>query len=127
MPTGHVRKAHDMAAQEYIREAATWARFLVDKESRCHGDKENAVVRVSRKFGKNAAKIASLVKRPQTLKSLCVSVFVLLRQAYLAECERQGRKLLDEANKTAEVIGADHPLVLKAQALADKAIDGGGR
>jgi len=123
MPTGHVRKAHDMAAQEYIREAATWARFLVDKESRCHGDKENAVVRVSRKFGKNAAKIASLVKRPQTLKSLGVSVFMPLRQAYLAECERQGRKLLDDAKKTAEVIGASDPLVLKAQAVAEKAME----
>lgn len=127
MPNDLMRKAHEMAAQEYIRDAASWARFLVNNEARCRGDKENAIRRVARKFGPNAAKVASLVKRPQTLKAICVSVFMPLRQAYLAECERQGRKLLDEANKTAEVIGADHPLVLKAQALADKAIDGGVR
>ena len=123
MSPDFMRKAHEMAAQEYIREAATWARFLVNNEARCHGDKENAIRRIARKFGPNAAKFSSLVKRPQTLKALCVSVFMPLRQAYLAECERQGRKLLDEANKTAEVIGASDPLVLKAQAVAEKAME----
>jgi hypothetical protein len=117
-----LRKAHNsMSAHEYVGEAASWARYLVNTETRGHGDKPMAIRRVARRVGVNASKFYSLVRRPQTLKALCVSVYFPLKRAYEAEVQRQIRKLQDEITLTAEIAGPDNRAVRSASALVSKA------
>lgn len=82
-----------------ISEAREWAKFLVNRESRGPGDKENAMRRVSERHeGLSYGLLWSLFYRPP--KDMMVSKYMSLREAFVAECQRQERALRHEREIT---------------------------
>lgn len=106
----------------YVDMAATWTRELVQRESRGPGDTKNAMKRLSARHGIAYATLWALrYRRP---KDMLVSVYGRVREAYLAETERQLRKLEQEIEITRAIAGADCRSVRTAQALVDAAHGG---
>lgn len=102
----------------YISDARRWASELVQRESRGHGDQENAMRRLEARYGIPWRTLHNLKYRPPT--DIFVSVYMRLRAAYLSECERQMR-LLNHEIEIAKAKGlADTPSVASAEsALRD--------
>jgi hypothetical protein len=96
-----------------VDEAAAWARELTLREARGPGDRENAWRRLEARYGITFGAFWSLrYRRP---KAILASLYLRLRAAYAAECERQRRKLEHEIAITRATAGPDHPAVVAAQ------------
>jgi hypothetical protein len=88
----------EKAMPSAIADAREWAKFLVHRESRGPGDRENAMERVARRHGLTRGLLWSLLYRPP--KDMLVSKFMSLQAAYIAECERQENALRHERQIT---------------------------
>lgn len=117
MAYGFVRKTYTMSVATFIHDARQKARFLVNRESAGSGDTPEAIKRLARKVRVPPSRLYSLIRRPQTLKSLCVSTYMALEKAYRAEVERQYRALEHEAALSEALLGADDPAVRASKAV----------
>lgn len=101
------------AAEAYVAEASSWAKFLVALAGPVKRDPYKAV---ADRLGPDVprSKIYSLARRPSSLKEIGAHVHAALRAAYAAECERQ-RKLLEHETYVASAAGIN-PAALRAAA-----------
>jgi hypothetical protein len=108
-----------------IADAREWAKFLVHRESRGPGDRENAMERVARRHGLTKGLLWSLLYRPP--KDMLLSKFVSLQEAYLAECERQANALrhLQQIEQAKTRFGKAIIGLSSAMDRAADALDGG--
>lgn len=104
-----------------VSDARHWANSLVAREARGPGDTDNAMRRLSQRYGLDYAALWSLRYRPP--KRIFVDVYFALRDAYAAECERQLRLLNHELTITKAKAGADRNSVRAASALVHAADD----
>lgn len=104
-----------MADVAHMDRAASWADALVKSESRGPGDLDNAMRRAARKAGVPYTIFWRLRYRPPA--DLFVSVFNKLEAAYLAECERQIKRLQHDIQTTKAITGADRASVRASVAL----------
>lgn len=103
----------------YLVSAKEWAEFLIKRETRGPGDYDNAMRRVHKV---PYSLLWSLIYRPP--KDIGVRKFLQLRNAYLAACEAEKKRLEDAIKKTRETTGLtpDDCLALRAGvALVDAA------
>jgi hypothetical protein len=109
-----VRKSYwstDKMSAAYLDTAARWSRDLTQMRSRGPGDIENAMRAIEREYGVDYWVQWRLRYRRSALRDIGVTVFMSLRNAYRAECERQMRKLQNEIASTPS------DLVAEAEAL----------
>lgn len=104
-----------------VESARAWSRDLVQQEAKGSGDTENAMRRLGERYGVPWRTFWSLRYRPP--KSMCADVWLRIRGAYQAECERQIRKLQHEIEITETIAGRDHAAVAKARALVGEAAE----
>ena len=100
-----------------VPQAAEWSKALVQREARGSGDTENAMRRLEQRYGIPWRTFWSL--RYRKPRSICADIWLSLRAAYLAECERQARKLEHEIEITRAIAGGDDPAVVEAEALVE--------
>ena len=79
-------------------DAQQWANELVRRESRGNGDTENAMRRLEARYGVPWRTFWTLRYRPPS--DVLVGVYLKLKTAYEAECERQQRLLDHEREIT---------------------------
>lgn len=90
---------------EAVQEAQKWANALVLRESRGPGDLPNAMDRIERRYGVARGLIWALRYRPP--KDILMGAYLSVRNAYLADCERQKRLLEHEIAITKATLGTD--------------------
>ena len=98
-----------------VSEAQAWANELVRRESRGPGDLENAMRRLDARYGIPWRIFWSLRYRPPS--DVLHGIYMRLRAAYQAECDRQTRLLKHEIEITKLKAGADAPVVVQAAAV----------
>lgn len=107
--------------------AATYARRMVERETRGNGDQMNALERVGRKCGLTARSLRRLISGET--KDPGISVFSRVRAAYLEYCARQIAELQHELEmekeRTADAL--DEDLLAQVQSLAEKVAKAKGR
>ena len=84
----------------YLDEAAEWSRDLVRMRSRGPGDIETAMRSLERDYGVDYWVLWRLRYRRSALKDIGVAVYMGLKAAHRAECEKQMRRL--------KALGASH-------------------
>lgn len=90
----------------YLEEARGWAKYLIKAESRGNGDTENAMRRVAaRHKGVKFSLLYDFRYRPP--KDIMVGAFMALRNAYLAQCEKEMRRLQHAIEITKKTTGLD--------------------
>ena len=104
-------------AMSDVAVASEIARRLVQAESRGPGDTENAMRRISSRWGVPFTFLWSLRYRPPA--DILMRPYRLLISAYEAERERQMRRLEHDILLTEAKAGLDCPAVRKARALLD--------
>lgn len=109
-----------MSCTAYLDEAADWSRNLTRMKARGPGDTENAMRLIEREYGIDYWVQWRLRYRRRELKDIGVSIYMMLKTAYLAECERQMRKLEHELEITKRIAGPDTAAVRAAEALVGK-------
>ena len=97
-----------------VQQAQKWANALVLRESRGPGDMPNAMDRLERRYGVARGLLWALRYRPP--KDILVGAYLSVRNAYLADCQRQKRLLEHEIEITKATYG-DTAEVEKAEAL----------
>lgn len=100
---------------------ATYARKMVERESRGNGDQLNALERVGRRCGMTARSLRRLINGET--KDPGLSVFARVRSAYLDYCARQIAELQHEIEVEKARIGGDDTfadLAAEAELLAAK-------
>lgn len=102
---------------DHVRLAQGWSAELVLREARGSGDTENAMRRLEQRYGIPWRTFWSL--RYRVPKTLCVTLWFKLRAAYVAECDRQARKLQHEIEITKAITGSGDPVVGAAEALVE--------
>ena len=102
-----------------VSQARQWADDLVRREVRGPGDTASALRRLGIRTGIPWRTFWTLRYRPPA--DLWASAHEQLRAAYLAECERQMRKLEHEISITKAVAGPDNDTIRKAAAALDAA------
>jgi hypothetical protein len=105
-----------------VTSARQWANGLVQRETRGPGDTENAMRRISARYGVDFQALWALRYRPP--KRVFADTYFALKHAYEAECERQLRLLNHELTITKAKAGPAHHSVRAAQAVVDAADDG---
>lgn len=100
----------DMSA---VEAAQHWAKSLVHRESRGPGDMEGAMRRLEAKYGIPWRAFWSLRYRPPT--SICADLWLRLRAAHEAECQRQMRLIEHELEITKAIAGPAHPVVVEIE------------
>jgi hypothetical protein len=108
------RQMSDVA---YIERAAGWSKDLTRMRSRGPGDLENAMRSIEREYGIDFWAQWTLRYRPQRIKDIGIGLYARLEAAYVAECERQARKLRQEIQITKAIAGPDCASVRAAEAL----------
>lgn len=98
-----------------VTEAREWANRLTLREARGPGDTENAMRRISQRYGVDFNALWSLRYRPP--KRIFADVYFALRAAHEAECERQLRLLAHDLEITRAKAGPDHAAIRAAAAL----------
>ena len=106
-------------SEALVQDARHWANNLIQREARGPGDTENAMRRVSQRYGIDYAALWSLRYRPP--KRIFADIYFGLRAAYLDECDRQLKRLNHELIITKAKAGPDAASVRAAQAVADAA------
>lgn len=89
---------HEEQMTSAVSEAREWAKWLVQRETRGPGDLENAMRRLEARYGVPFSTLWALRYRPP--KDIFVGVYEALRDAYLAEHEKQERLLRHEREIT---------------------------
>lgn len=74
---------------------------------------------IERDYGIDYWVIWRLRYRLSQVKDIGVSVYARLEAAYVAECERQQRKLAEELAITRAIVGTHHPAVVASEAVVD--------
>lgn len=106
-----------MSDTAYVDQAASWARWLTNREARGPGDMENAWRRLATRYGVDWRVFWALrYRKPRGIET---SIYARLCAAYQAECERQMRKLRHELEITKQIAGPDHASVAAASAVVD--------
>lgn len=103
------------SAQKVVEDAQAIARLMLEREARCPGDLPEAMGRLERRHGLPSRTFWTLRYRPP--KRMFADVYLQLKAAYQAECERQQKALENEIAFTAATAGADHILVRATAAL----------
>ena len=116
-----LRKKKQMSDATYLDEAAEWSKSLTRMRARGPGDTENAMRSIERDYGVDYWTLWRLRYRKPVLKDIGVSVYMRLKAAHQAECERQVRKLQHEIARTEAIAGADCAAVGAAKALVGEA------
>ena len=106
-----------MPRSAYLDEAAGWSKDLTRMRSRGPGDTENAMRSIAREYGVDYGTLWRLRYRRSSIKDIGVTVYMSLKAAYQAECERQLRKLKNEIANTEAVAGSASTVVDEAKAL----------
>lgn len=101
---------------QIVEDARSVAEKMLEREARCSGDIPNAMERLERRHSLPRRTFWSLRYRPP--KRMWADVYLQLKAAYLAECERQQKALDHEFFTTASLVGADHFLVRAAASVA---------
>lgn len=101
----------------YVDQAAVWSKELTRMRSRGPGDLDNAMRAIERDYGIDYWTLWQLRYRQSRFRDIGVSIYMRLRSAYQAECERQRRKLALEIEITKAIAGPDHAAVGAASAL----------
>lgn len=104
-----------MNADALVADAREWANKLTVRESRGPGDTENAMRRLSARYGLDYGALWALRYRPP--KRIFADVYFALAAAYQAECERQQRLLAHDIAKTKAIAGARNSAVVAAEAV----------
>lgn len=102
-------------------QAQTWANDLVRRETRGPGDMPNAMRRLEQRYGIPWRTFWELRYRPP--QDVLHGVWERLRQAHLAECDRQMRLLKHEIEIT-KATRPDAHSVASAQAFIDETAEG---
>lgn len=111
---------NQMSDAAYIEQAASWSKDLTRMRARGPGDTDNAMRSIEREYGVDYWTLWRLRYRRDQIKDIGVSIYMRLREAYQAECNRQLRKLHHEIAVTREIAGADNAAVRKAEALVSE-------
>lgn len=101
-------------------QAQTWANYLVRRETRGPGDMPNAMRRLEARYGIPWRTFWELRYRPPA--DVLHGVWERLRQAHMAECDRQMRLLKHEIEIT-KAIKPSADSVAQAAAYADEAVE----
>lgn len=109
-----------MSDAAYIDQAVQWSRDLTRMRTRGPGDIENAMRAIEREYGVDYWTLWQLRYARSRVRTMGVSIYVRLRDAYEAECARQVRKLRHEIEITQKISGPADPLVVAAQALVEE-------
>lgn len=112
-----------MSDVAYLNEAENWSKALTRMRARGTGDIENAMRSIERDYGVDYWTLWTLRYRRGRLKDIGVSIYMRLKDAYQAECERQMWKLKHEIEITKAISGADSSVVASAEALVRKEKD----
>ena len=112
------KKGLPVSDATYIDEAQRWSKDLTRMKARGPGDTENAMRLIEREYGIEYGFLWSLRYRRDRLRTISISVYESIREAYCEECGRQMRKLKHEITRTEEISGADSSAVRAAKALA---------
>ncbi len=86
-------------------QATMYIRDMIHREASSPGDSEGAMRRLSSRYGLSFWTLDHLRKRKA--KTVEAGLFAKIRAAYLAECERQVRKLQEQIQKE-KALGNDH-------------------
>lgn len=105
-------------SETYLDQAAHWADVMTRRESRGTGDTDSALRRVADRTGIPYRALWSLRYRRPKCPVKIRGIFAMVREAYIAECLKQARKLEQEAQIAKAIAGPDHPFVVEAEALA---------
>lgn len=105
-----------MSDAAYIADAAVISRKLTLMKARGPGDTENAMRQIEREYGIDYGFLWSLRYRLDRLKFISHSVYLRIQAAYLAECQRQQRKLRHEIEVN-NAVGAGEDAVASAEAF----------
>ena len=105
----------------YLDRAASWADWMVTKESRGAGDLDNARHRVARRHGVPYSTFFALRWRKPKCPHRIRGIYEQMREAYIKECKRQVSCLEQEIAITEELTGPDCHSVVEAKALLDAA------
>jgi len=99
---------------------ASYARKMIERESRGNGDQLNALDRVGRRCGLTARSLRRLINGET--KDPGIAVFARVRAAYLEYCARQVAELQHEIEFEKTRFGDEHfqDLDAEASALAQK-------
>lgn len=110
-------------AETTVEDAATWAEALVQRSYQGPGDTiEAAQYRAEAKYGVPAQTFWAL--RYRKPKHILASIYLKLKHAYQAECERQETRLRHELEMTKKVLGnaaVTDGLVAEAEAFLETA------
>lgn len=98
-----------------VDQASAWAKRLTQSEARGPGDIENAWHRLESRYGVPWRTFWALRYRQPA--EISAGIWLLLKSAYQAECERQLRKLADEVKITKAIAGPDDVTVAAAEAV----------
>lgn len=104
-----------MADDVYVSNATAWADQMVRGLSRGRGDDENAMRTLEGKYGIPFNVFWRL--RQGRVKDISVRIYVRLQSAYLAECERQMRKIQHGAERARQAGLSNLPAVAEIEAL----------
>lgn len=105
----------------YLDRAASWADWMVAKESHGAGDTDNARHRVARRNGVPYSVFFALKWRRPKCPQRIRGIYEQMREAYLNECKRQVASLEHEIAITEALAGAPDADLLEAQALVEAA------
>ena len=109
------KKESQMSA---VDDAQYWAKQMVQHESRGIGDLENAMHRLEQRYGISWRTFWSLKYRPPV--DVFVGVYLQLKSAYEAECDRQERHFKNERTLTEAKAKALTPLIRAADFMVGK-------
>ncbi len=112
-----------MSDAVYVEQAAGWSKDLTRIRARGPGDIENAMRAIERDYGIDYWTLWRLRYRKDQIRDIGVSIYMRLRAAYQAECERQLRKMRHEIEATKAIAGPTAASVVAAEALVDEGDD----
>lgn len=110
-----------MSDAAYVDQAVAWSKDLTRMKARGPGDTDNAMRQIEREYGVDYWFLWRLRYKRHLIRDIRVSIFMRLRNAYRAECERQMNRLRHEVIITREIAGADHVAVVAAEAVVGEA------
>jgi hypothetical protein len=102
-----LRMGKNSLSSEYVERAARLARELTRMRTRGPGDTQNAMRSLGRDYGIDYGIIWRLRYAAARLRDVPAGVLARLQAAYVAECERQARRLAHEAAIARKLSGAD--------------------
>ncbi|WP_092029886.1 hypothetical protein [Bradyrhizobium sp. OK095] len=106
-----------MSASAYLDQAVRWSKDLTRMRSRGPGDTENAMRVIEREYGVDYWTMWRLRYRRSAIRDIGVSVYMKLKGAYEAECQRQLQLLGRDIETIKAIADSSADLVDAAEAL----------